>query len=728
MTAVATASSAEQLVARRGALASAVSAAPLLSAYVVLALVYAWQAVSHGSPWLFSDEVEYADLSRAIGASGEPAIRGESADPVSLYTYLLAPVWFIDDPETAYSAAKYLGVFVMTSAVFPAYGLARLLVPRLPAFLAAIATAVVPMMAYSRLLVTEVLAYPVAVLAFFLIAKAIVTRSRYWIAAALLALVAVDDVRKQFYLFWAIAAIAIGVSIWLSPAARRWRGDWGVVKWGAAALGLALLVQVGHRIATHNGSGLYYIATTLPDRMRDFSIWALGAFVIGIGVFPAILALAALWRPREASEPGYRAVVGVFIGALVTFGLYTVVKAVYLSTVYGNVVSERNLVFLAPLVFALAAFFIHRPGGHPLVLAGATAAVSLLVVKAPYNTDRYPYFDAPGLSVLSLFNRHLFYDDAMLRRILVWIAIGTLLAASAALLSRGRVHDAWRGVLALAAVAVIGWNAAGEASFGNGINGIANRLRASVPDPPYWVDNVTKGGETMFVGQAITTFDINPILLTEFWNRSVQHVGSLDGTAPGPGPAPVLVPYTRDGRVVNDPGVEYVLTNSPGVEVEGELVYSPGGWELYRVDGPIRLRSSVTGVSTDGWTGGGASYNRFGSGERGTVDVHLSRKFAPQPGKITIHVGSLKPEPVSVIRNPCQADVCRDYNPKIDEVFGNASWTAKPGEERTFRFPVVTPFRVEVTVDPTFRPADHGGSDLRSLGAQAAFAFKSAEG
>lgn len=726
MTTVATTDRPAAHSARAGTLVERLlEAAPLVSVYLVLVVVYVWQGLSHDSPWLFSDELEYTQLSRSIAETGEAARRGEPAGFGSLYTYLLAPVWLIDDVEAAYAAAKYLGAFVMAAALFPAYGLARLVAPRGLATLAAVGTATVPVLAYSRLIYPDVLAYPYAALTFFLLAKALATWRPAWLAGAAVAVAVAPFVRTQFVIFPAVAAGAVLVALWLGERARRWRRDWGVVRWALAAAGLALIVHIAHEQAIRR-SELYYVATTLPDRMRDFEIWAAGAFVIGIGLFPALLALTALWRPRDLGEPAYRALVSLLVPSIVGFGLYTTVKAVHLSTVFANVVAERNLVFLSPLVFAATALFLHRPAANPVVLVAAAALLAFLVVDAPLQLVYYPYFDAPGLAVLATFNRELRLDDPTIERMLVWIVVGSMLVAAAAAFAR-RARIVAQGAAVALAVACIGWNLTGEFSFGNGINGLANRLRSSVPEPPSWVDNVTKGDETIYVGQGITNG--NPIQLTEFWNRSVQHVASLDGTAPGPGPAPVLVPRTRDGRVANDPGVEYLVTNTPGVEPVGELVYPTGDWRVYRINGPIRLRSSITGVYADGWTGPSASYNRFGTGQKGVLDVLVSRtgwQGEDRPGNVRLRVGSLVPQPLDVIANPCRNGACVDVQPEIGTLYAQGTWRARAERQQLFHFPVTTPFRLEITVDPTFSPLEFGGTDLRQLGVRLAVVFKPA--
>ncbi len=60
------------------------AALPLVGTYLLLVAYYAWHASAHGSPWFFSDEIEYTQLSRAIAETGSPAERGAPHDAVSL--------------------------------------------------------------------------------------------------------------------------------------------------------------------------------------------------------------------------------------------------------------------------------------------------------------------------------------------------------------------------------------------------------------------------------------------------------------------------------------------------------------------------------------------------------------------------------------------------------------------------------------------------------------------
>src|SRR5207247_525067 len=135
----------------------------------------------------FTDELETAQLSRAIAATGHAARRGQPHPFGSLYVFLIAPAWWLHSVLDAYSTIKYLGVALMTSVVFPAYWLARTIVSPRPALFAAAASAAIPAFLYAPMLLPEPLAYPYAALCLFLIVKALATPHGWWSAGAAVA-------------------------------------------------------------------------------------------------------------------------------------------------------------------------------------------------------------------------------------------------------------------------------------------------------------------------------------------------------------------------------------------------------------------------------------------------------------------------------------------------------------------------------------------------------------
>jgi hypothetical protein len=151
-------------------LARFLSAVPLLVLYFALAALYAWQASRRPVPAIFTDELELTQFARAIADTGEPARRGiPYPDIPSLVAYVLAPVWWLGSVGASWATAKLILVLAMTATIFPAYGLARMVVPKWYALAAAGATVAVPALAYAPILVEEPLAYPISTTALWLI-------------------------------------------------------------------------------------------------------------------------------------------------------------------------------------------------------------------------------------------------------------------------------------------------------------------------------------------------------------------------------------------------------------------------------------------------------------------------------------------------------------------------------------------------------------------------------
>ena len=63
---------------------------------------------------------------------------------------------------------------------------------------------------------------------------------------------------------------------------------------------------------------------------------------------------------------------------------------------------------------------------------------------------------------------------------------------------------------------------------------------------------------------------------TEFWNRSISKVWSVDGTGPGPGHTLTPDLQDADGTLWPNPRTDFVLA-SGGVEVVGEEVAANAG-------------------------------------------------------------------------------------------------------------------------------------------------------
>ena len=133
-----------------GARALRGSQALVLAGITVTVLVfYAVEASLRRTPWLFTDELEWSQLSRAIASTGRAARRGQPHSFESLYAYLIAPAWWIHSTATAYAAVKDVNAVVMCLTAVPAYLLARLLLGRRASLLVALLAIAIPAMSYA---------------------------------------------------------------------------------------------------------------------------------------------------------------------------------------------------------------------------------------------------------------------------------------------------------------------------------------------------------------------------------------------------------------------------------------------------------------------------------------------------------------------------------------------------------------------------------------------------
>ena len=123
----------------------------------------------------------------------------------------------------------------------------------------------------------------------------------------------------------------------------------------------------------------WQIGTHFHHRAFTYGLWAFGAFVIGVGVLPVLATLAwllgARWRGAEE-----RVLAATLVGAIVAYGLYTAVKASYISTTFAIRVEERNLIYLAPIVFVVTARWAIS-GGARVIPARAVRGCRLVPAR-----------------------------------------------------------------------------------------------------------------------------------------------------------------------------------------------------------------------------------------------------------------------------------------------------------------------------------------------------------
>ena len=713
---------------------------PLTSVYAWLCIVYLVEAWNRATPWLFTDELELTQLSRSIAATGHAARRGTPHSADSLYTYLTAPIWLIHDVARAYAGIKYLDVFVMASAVFPTYFLARLVVGRGPALFAAAAAGAIPALAYSSYIVEETLAYPYAALCFFLIAKALVERRRArrpygWAVAAVAASVIAPAVKTELVVIPIVLALALLFAAWSSEAGIRRRARWSIGDWvGAIVLVLGAIFFISG-VASRHSQEWYGVTTIWKHRIIVMGNWAAGSLAIGLGVIPLIAGITALFRaPGEEPSRELRMFRCVAFAGLIGIGMYGAMKAAYLSTVFETRVEERNMIYIAPLLMVGTAIVLERRRVNAWALAGATIYATYLVGYALYHVTQFPYemqfqlySDALGLAILQQANRYLAWTPEIARWVLLLIVAGGLVALLG--LSRLRSRTSLAAALAtVLALGIIGWNLTGEIAAAAGTNSVGDGAAATLRHPFSWVDAVTHGKPTLYVGEGEA--DQNPEWLLEFWNRSIVRVSSLDGSVHGPGPSggPNL---SRNGAVVwaappGKPAPQYAFAveDWPCVDFagtyRGKHLYRAGGvtraWHLVELAYPNRLRAECSGTYPDGWSGAADSvYYRFSEGKGGWLRIVVSRRdwggaTGPSPVQAL-----LAPIVIDANHQPVLGRTSRTINLSIDSRQTKVCWLRAPADRFGAKVVVANKF-IPQQIDPSL-------SDRRVLGAQVSYRF-----
>jgi hypothetical protein len=485
-------------------------------------------------------------------------------------------------------------------------------------------------------------------------------------------------VRKELAVIpaaFAAAALAFFGVPWLGRSRRRW-----AIAAVATVAGLAFCAWALTFVST-----TWSEAAGHPLKMIAYARSGAASVVIGLAILPAIAGLAALVRPRdEESTPARRAFVCLFVTASAGFLLYTAAKGVYFGPL-SNPVEERNLIYLVPLLLAGTAIWLSRRRVRPLALAATTAVVLWLVITVPLQFGTAPASDAPSLEVLG------------------WIgwsspAVHGLLAAFAVLAALAIfLRPAW--VLVGACALVLAGSLSAEIYASHRSAEYARLLAATAPRPLEWIRQATSGRPSVYVGQEI--LQPSDIWLQSFWNPSLVQMRSLDGTPGGKGPLRSFrgIPATGDIRLISPrkngelpvpTGVEYLVADE-GVTGAGRPIAEGERWRIYTGK---RLRSATVGVYTDGWMGKRSTYTVF-DGPARAVRVRLSRQSVcgkDVPGHAAITVDG---------RVQARTDIhaCRTVDATVR--------TPRP------------PFRIGVTISPTFSPAvlEPSSADTRQLGA-----------
>ena len=505
------------------------------------------------------DELETTQISRAIAETGHAARRGEPYGFTSLVPWLTAPFWWLHPVATAYEAIKTVQAFVMAAAIFPAFLLARRVLSPGWAYFAAVAAIAAPgalVRADPRRGAVGVPggdARPLAHGARGRPPRALAARARVRLVPRSPSLVRSQLVRalRRARLRAARARLAhradaplAGVVVALGLGRRRRPRRSARVRRGRRVPRAPVERVVDGDDALEGPDGR--VRQLGGRRVRDRDRRA-----------PRDRAPRGARRAPapSATGPGVRAFVVVTGGAVVSFGWYAAIKGAYLSTTFSSLIVERNLVYLAPLAFVATAYLLERAAaprlGRPRRRSGGARADRL-------GADRPRARQLPVL-------RGARPGDPRPREPRVGVA-------ARADRDRARRRDARRDGAPRAARHAPASAAAGDRGAGGG--GHRRRSSSSGTSPPRCTRrsaSTTSAPASRRTSRSRTTgstvrrtaarssmlgqrMSDNPlgVASTEFWNRSIAKVWSVDGTGPGPGHT--LTPDLQDVDGTLSPG------------------------------------------------------------------------------------------------------------------------------------------------------------------------------
>lgn len=610
---------------------------------LALALIIAVSAAVHtalawarATPNYFPDEYIYSELGRSLAETGRPLVRGAGPFFAPIVHPLVTwPAWLVDDVATAYRAMQAIDALAMSLAAIPVYLIARRLGLRTGLSLACAALAVaLPDLLYSSWLVSETVAYPLA-LAALAAALAVFDRPTLRRQATFLAFAGLaTGARLQLAaipLCFLVAALVVGVRE--RRFRRLIREQW--LAFGVPLAGLAVVLAVGLQ-----GQFGYYASFTEVQIGAGGVLESFGAHALvltyasGFVLVPgAVLGLAlAFVRPRSSVELAF--------GALVTsFGAAMLLEA----TLYGDTeqMQQRYLIYCLPLL-ALA-FAVYTERGWTLRriyvgLAGVVAASASLVPLAGYAAANGP---AHSLVLLAVRQLERTLGDVGLASLVI-----ALTATSLSLLVPVLAW-AWprRGAAVAFGAAGIAFLALTAGAFAFDRSNSAAIRAAYLADDPSWVDAANVGDVTLMLSPRGLKTDAHSTL---FWNRSINRLVLFQGALRPDLFAAGKIQVDDAGRLAvgSDPVTGPLLVDVHGMSVELRNASRLGDGPtktLWQPRGQAQLLLAMPGLFYDGWLssdGGGVAVwpERRGARLAGWFELDLDVPAAGRPIRFRLDI------------------------------------------------------------------------------------------
>jgi hypothetical protein len=431
-------------------------------------------------PTVFADELVYSTAAEGLAEHGTV---GAGYGYGLAYPLLLAPLYATLDGDAAYTVVKLVNGALFSLAAVPAYLLARRVARPGLAVAAAALAVLLPTRLLATFVLTESLAYLLFGVALVTMARALErpTVARQLVALAMVAL-AVQG-RRQLVVLAAVLPLAILVHALSGRKQEPLRRALG--RFAATWAGLGAAVTTVAVAAMARGSdgllGPYDVLVRGYDATATAAWVAVhaSALVALVGFVPLLaLPLALPAALGSDASPGPR-VVGALTAAAIPLVLLQV--AAFTGTEYGlGLVHERNVFYVAPLLFALLAGWVDQGAPRPRpAFALVAAAVALMPFALMLRDARATAVDAPALFVLR-------YGTSGSPR----VPLGTLVAAAVVIVvSVVLVRSRPTALLAVTAAFLALCAAVVQAPVTRSARDIEGRIAGTVRDRPrVWAD------------------------------------------------------------------------------------------------------------------------------------------------------------------------------------------------------------------------------------------------
>ena len=558
------------------------------------------------APLIAPDEQLYGLLGRSLVAGDGLSVLGAPVPYYSvLYPLLVGMPFAFADLEGGIRAVQFLQALVMSLTAVPVYLWAQPVAGRRWALVAAGLTVLIPGLAYSGLLMSEALYYPVAVVAVWALAACLLEPTRVRQALFLAALGAALATRLQAVGFVVVLVVAAG----LLALAERTAAPLRRLLPTFAVLGLLSLAWIAFRIATGGVGQLLGAYATLarageysPADIGQSIAWETGAVALmTVGVPLVALGLLA-WQTLRRRERDVR--VRVLVATVLAYTVVTTIEVGAFASRFVEHVTERQLLSVAPPVFVAFAVWLRRGAPRPQPATSVVAflvAASALLLPLDRVTTLAAYADAPSLIPLEQLTRHV--PDTTFEAL---YAVGLATVLLAAVLLPRRFVVALPAVVALA-LAVATFVASKEIREGSH----TERARSFGGAPTDWIDAAGGQDVTLF----LTGERLWPAAWQElFWNDSIRRVVRLRGLHSIGVVPQTVVTVRRDGRLVSASGTVVAapeIAAPTGVTFVGTqlavtpLAFEQPGMALWRVEEPLRVLRRIAGFRPNGDLHGG---------------------------------------------------------------------------------------------------------------------------